>query len=335
MATNSLSPINRRRVIAGAGAGALALGLALPAAAAAAAPDVPPTELPPTDLGSVGVTDAGGEVPQQLLGSPVTSGSGSSPVSGFTYRTLSMYDFFPFWPDSKRQWNGYGTHCIGVAGPLRGSVEIPAGALVRDVEYYVSNNSGNNVVPFAAIYVPGSGTITVIGAQPTISSSGSGIQVHRAEITSANWGPYPIGTRLIVNVDTPVNGLVQVNGARVGFSGGAGSVGLLPGPVRVYDSRETGGALAAGSGRTITLPPSVVPPGATGVLVNVTAVGIGWGFLKIYPAGAAEPAVSSINFNPGEAIANGIVVGVNASRQIRVYAGAAAHFILDVTGIVS
>lgn len=335
MANEHPTAINRRRVLAGAGVSALAVGMVLPAAASAAAPDTPPTELPPTDLASVGVTEQSGEVARQMLGSPVTTGAGSSPISGYVYRTLSMYDFFPFWADSKRSWNGYGTHCTAMAGPLRGSIEIPAGALVRDVEYYVSNNSGSNVVPFAAIYVPGNGSITVIGAQPTIASSASGIQTVRTDITAANYGPYPLGTRLIVNVDTPVSGLVQVNGARVGFSGGAGQTGLLPAPVRVYDSRLTDGQFTTNSSRTVTLPASVVPPGATGVLLNITAVGLAPGYFKVYPAGAAEPTSSSINYNPGEAIANAMVVGVNASRQLRVFSTSPAHIIFDVTGIVS
>lgn len=269
--------------------------------------------------------------------SPVTTTIASAPVSGWTYRTVCMYDFTPFQTTGQRAWGGSGTYSANSGGPMRATIEIPAGALVRDVEYYVSNTSTNIVYGDAYIYVPGFGTITSVNATVVVPAQNGGITAYRVRTTSTTWGPYPIGTRLLVGVSTPADGSVQINGARVGFSSGAGTTGLLSAPIRAYDSRSSGGKFAANSTRTITLPSSVVTPGVTGAILNVTAVnGTSDGYLKVFSAASGEPAASAINYShTGAAIANGMTVAVSSVRQIKIKASAPVHVIVDVTGVVA
>jgi hypothetical protein len=320
-----VSGIGRRGLIIGAGAAALVAGAAAVKPAAAK---------PSSPHGSEVITHA-----RSADGSPITTTIASAPISGFTYRTVCMLDFEPVDPGSGRTWDsqgGGGVYTPNAFAALRATVEIPPGALVRDVEYYIYNNSGSPVSPDTYLYVAGTGFISSIGAIVSVPSSGS-ITATRAVVPAATYGPYPLASRLLVSLTTPTDGMVQINGARVGFTQGSGDIGLLSTPYRAYDSRVSGGKLTAGSTRTVTLPSSIVVPGTSGVIVNLTAVnGEANGYLKLFSAAAAEPTSSALNFSSsGAAIANGLIVAVSSSRQIKVKASQTVHFVVDVTGSVA
>ena len=116
-------------------------------------------------------------------------------------------------------------------------------------------------------------------------------------------------------------------------------------PKRVYDSRS-GAKLAQGETRTVSVAtgtdatPNVIPPGAAAIAYNLTITGTekNFGFLSVAPGGVTpgeDP--SSINWDHAEATqANGLVVGVNAAREIAVRCGgvpgAATHFLVDIVG---
>lgn len=320
MTTASAHPVGRRGLILGAGAAALAAGVLAGAEPALAKP--PSTKGDGTATGRVHADS-----------SPISSTIASAPISGYTYRFVSMYDFRPFYGTSVWTWGGSGAYSAGGASPMRASIEIPAGALVRDVEYYVYNGSSSGTAGSAFIWVPGSGVIYDISADATIPS-GSGLSAVRAVASQS--GPYPLGARLVVNVSTPADGSIQVNGARAGFQLGAAATGLLDAPYRAYDSRTTGGKLAAGSTRTITLPASIVPPGTTGVLVNITAtLADGQGYLKVFSGAVAEPSASAINYSKNTPIANAMTVAVSNSRQLKIKASAPVHVIVDITGTIA
>ena len=150
--------IGRRGLIVGAGAAALAAGATF-AQPAAAEPKIAPGDEVRTNA--------------QADGSPITTTIASAPVSGYIYRTACMFDFEPSFPSSQRTWGGSGTYTAGSAGPLRATVEIPPGALVRDVEYYIYNNSGSSVFPDTYLYVAGTGEITSINASVAVPSGPS------------------------------------------------------------------------------------------------------------------------------------------------------------------
>jgi hypothetical protein len=113
-------------------------------------------------------------------------------------------------------------------------------------------------------------------------------------------------------------------------------------PCRVLDTREPEGpyggpALAAGAVRVFALAGQCdIPATARAVSVNVTATAAtAAGHLRLYPAGAALPNVSAVNYVPGLTRANNAVVPLSAQGELAVYcnqASGTAHVLLDVTG---
>jgi glucose/arabinose dehydrogenase len=113
-------------------------------------------------------------------------------------------------------------------------------------------------------------------------------------------------------------------------------------PCRVFDTRDTTGPwggprLAAGADRTFTV------GGRCGILTTARAVSVNvtvtepadFGFLTLFPVGAAPPLASTINFRPGQTRANNAVVTLGPAANLVVRAGMASggvHVILDVNG---
>jgi hypothetical protein len=128
-------------------------------------------------------------------------------------------------------------------------------------------------------------------------------------------------------------------------AGTAGSLHLLPEPLRAYDSRSTG-RLAAGTTTTISLANGVngagatiaaIPAGAAAALVNITLTGtVGtFGFIQAYSAALGAPPLTSVmNWStPDDNVANEMTVKVDATSQISVTVGVnATHVIADVVG---
>ncbi len=119
----------------------------------------------------------------------------------------------------------------------------------------------------------------------------------------------------------------------------------------MYDSREAApepGELASGQIRTISVADrrivaggsvaatNFVPAGATAVSANVTIVStVGSGYLAINPGGDIEVRASTINWStPGQILANGVSLTLDAKRQLAVIAGGggATHFAVDILG---
>jgi hypothetical protein len=134
-----------------------------------------------------------------------------------------------------------------------------------------------------------------------------------------------------------------------GAIGQGGSINLLRAPIRVLDTRfadspaaptRAVGPLNAGTSVTLQMTGvSVggisVPSGAIGVIGNLTSVNSGsLGYLRLYPAGVAVPASSSLNYDK-TAIANFCIVAVNGEGQMVVQANeSATDVVFDVTGFV-
>jgi hypothetical protein len=268
-------------------------------------------------------------------GSPITTTIASPPLPNRTYRFVGMYDFFPFNPAAGKTWGGSGTYSSGTATSMRATLEIPPGALVAEVEYYIYNSSGADVTPDTFVEVAGQGTISSIGATVTIPSNASAIAAAQATVPSTGMGPYPFASRLLVSVSTPSTGTVQINGARVAFLHGGGTVGLLRVPVRAYDSRAGHSKLAAGHARTITLPATVLLPGVTGVLANVTALNpSGNGHLKVYRGDIPAPKPATLYYD-GATATTQIEVEVSTSGRIKVLSSKTTDVVIDILGTVS
>jgi hypothetical protein len=93
-------------------------------------------------------------------------------------------------------------------------------------------------------------------------------------------------------------------------------------PTRLLDTRTTGGPLAAGVTRNLTVAGGTlpVPLNATGVVVNVTVTNTSANsFLTVFPAGSSLPLASNLNWTPGKTIANLVEVPVGAGGAISMY----------------
>ena len=119
-------------------------------------------------------------------------------------------------------------------------------------------------------------------------------------------------------------------------------------PCRILDTRVVGGPLAANVARTFngyatnfsaqggTATNCGIPNGVAALAMNVYAVNpTNLGFIKVWPANGAEPAVSTVNYQVGiTAIATGALVPVDAGNSNRFTAKSPAGvgFIADVVG---
>ncbi len=314
----SPADIARRRLLLGAGATALVAASLRGTETAEAKPSPQPKDWSR-------FLDASGPDP--------LAAQRSDPLSGYSYRGVSFADFQPVGEDNWRLLAATGFSSS--AGIMMATLDIPAGAILRDVEWYYFN-PGAGVELSAAVWRPG--IFTLAKASVTNYPASSGPQVRRIVIPSTYQVAYSAGSKLIltfISNSAPQN--AEIVGARAGFSGG-GAVSLRDVPYRVYDSRNpAAGILPAGKTRTIAVPLAIAPPGSSGLVINLAAVGASAnGYLRVYGAHAAAPTTSSINFGgQGAAIANGLLVGLSGNRLINVYASATVHFIVDVLGTLS
>jgi hypothetical protein len=144
--------------------------------------------------------------------------------------------------------------------------------------------------------------------------------------TISNLVSTPIGLAGQVSVYNVV-GHADVVVDVVGYfdAGGDGNRFHALSPVRILDNRNgTGGY---GSSWTQDLARSVtvagvagIPPGATSVVLNLTATNGSTGsLLKAYPVGIGLPTASNLLFGPSQTIPNLVMVPVGANGSVNIY----------------
>jgi hypothetical protein len=120
----------------------------------------------------------------------------------------------------------------------------------------------------------------------------------------------------------------------------AGSpVVTLPEPKRIVDSRLSQGVahrLSAGDVATVQIAGNAgVPPDASMVLVNTTAVDTGTpGFITVFPCGEAIPATSTLNFTAGAIVPNFVLARIGTGGQVCVFTMSPTDLVMDVAGYV-
>src|SRR4029077_8053131 len=79
---------------------------------------------------------------------------------------------------------------------------------------------------------------------------------------------------------------------------------------------------------------NVPASGVSAVVINMTVTGpTAAGYLTAWPAGAARPVASNLNFVAGETVPNRVVVPVGASGQVSIYNSArSTDVVADVHG---
>lgn len=76
-----------------------------------------------------------------------------------------------------------------------------------------------------------------------------------------------------------------------------------------------------------------VPAGATGAMLNVTAVTPdGPGFMTLYPCDQSRPLASNVNFGPGDVVANAVFVKLDPGGDVCVYSFSRSDVVIDVVG---
>ena len=113
-------------------------------------------------------------------------------------------------------------------------------------------------------------------------------------------------------------------------------------PSRLCDTRSglgaAGGKLGAASTMTLAIAGrGGVPRSATAAVLNVTVVGPSdAGFLAVWPSGEPRPDSSSINFVPGEVVANMVEAKLGTDGKVSIYNHAGdVDVIADVVGYYS
>jgi hypothetical protein len=139
--------------------------------------------------------------------------------------------------------------------------------------------------------------------------------------------------RMVAEATRP---LMQANPVPATFAATAAAgpeAGLAPvDPVRVLDTRLSGGAIAAGGTRIVDLS-STVPAGATAAAVNLTVDQPGAdGYLTAWDCAGAPPGVSSLNYAAAQPRGAATVVALSASRTFCVFSLAATALVVDVNG---
>jgi hypothetical protein len=231
------------------------------------------------------------------------------------------------------------------SGPAAGGYTTPWGP---DVTRAVTV-AGVNGIPAGADAV-------VLNVTVTATTAGSYLTVYpagqsRPLASSLNWVP---GQTVANAVTTKVGtgGQVSVLNAAgnadvivdvVGYyDTGPGDGYTAAAPVRVLDSRPSG---PAAGGYTTPWGPDVaravtvagvngIPADADAVVLNVTVTATTAGsYLTVYPAGQPRPLASSLNWVPGQTVANAVTAKVGTNRQLSVLNAAGdADVIVDVVG---
>jgi uncharacterized repeat protein (TIGR01451 family) len=158
----------------------------------------------------------------------------------------------------------------------------------------------------------------------------------------ANAALVPAGTNESVSVfvTNPTDVIVDINGY---FEQPGRVMGLSFYPVtpcRVADTRNAAGPfggpeMAAGATRSFTIPASAcnIPSTAGAYSVNVTVVPDGaLYYLMVWPAGATQPLVSTLNSYDGSVLANAAIVPAGTNGAIDVFVTNSTQVILDING---
>ena len=134
--------------------------------------------------------------------------------------------------------------------------------------------------------------------------------------------------------------VADVSGWYGAHSGSPGATYHPMQPTRLLDTRTGAGAPVARVGPAATLSLQVTGRGgvpATGVsavALNVTVTEpTAVSYLSVWPAGDAQPLVSSLNFAAGDTVANLVIVKVGAGGAVSLYnSGGFVHVVADVAG---
>ena len=178
------------------------------------------------------------------------------------------------------------------------------------------NSIGAVQLPNGRIYV-----IAVYGDQwPTMEAGQSAIAI--------------VSTRVAATLNAPRHQAAAAIGAaaqKLVAPVDTGAVFTALSPTRVLDTRDAGGALPADG--QVTIDVARGGPVPTAVAINITAVdATSAGYVTAWPDGSPQPLASTLNQQPGRAVANLAIVAVGANGRIRLYTSAPVNIVVDLLG---
>jgi FtsP/CotA-like multicopper oxidase with cupredoxin domain len=202
-----------------------------------------------------------------------------------------------------------------------------------------ANAGVGSSVTFTATVASGSGipggTVTFADGSTTLGSaalSGSGVAMYSTSSLGA--GSHSIGAQYTGNATFAASN----SGAVPVVIGGALQFVAVT-PCRVADTRGAAGAfggpeLAAGATREFNVPQSAcnIPSTAVAYSLNVTVVpNAALNYLTLWPAGQAQPDVSTLN-SDGRVKANAAIASAGSNGGVDVFVTDATQVILDIDG---
>ncbi|MDQ1586579.1 MAG: hypothetical protein QOH80_1944 [Actinomycetota bacterium] len=132
-----------------------------------------------------------------------------------------------------------------------------------------------------------------------------------------------------VYTDVWANMLIPLVPQRAVDTRGAGGRVRIVNPVGNLDSQ---GRLISGHTIEIDLESDYVFGGVAGFFNLTSVASVGGGYLTLWPSGT-KPSTSSLNFQKGVAIANGLVCGLSDVDSVQIFASATTHVILDLMAV--
>jgi hypothetical protein len=188
-----------------------------------------------------------------------------------------------------------------------------------------------------------SGRLGYLTTWPTGSSQPFVSTLNSPGTVVANAAIVPAGTNGAISVfaTDPTNVVIDINGyfAPPGAQGAMSFYAVSP--CRVLDTRGGAGALGgptmtATQTRTYPVPSSAcsVPPTAQAYSLNATVVptNAGLGYLTLWPAGSAQPFVSTLNALDGSITANAALVPAGTTGGVSAFVTERTDLILDING---
>lgn len=225
------------------------------------------------------------------------------------------------------------TRKLQVVGAGSAGAPIPSGVTAVVLNLTVTNTAAGGYVTA----YPNEDPSGALMQRPTTSN----VNFSRGQ-TVPNQAIVPVGADGAIDLYNGSGGNADLIADVTGYFTQQRASQYLPlSPTRLVDTRKGIGApkapLSAGQQITVQINgmAGVTLPDVTAVALNVTAVDEkAGGYFTLYPDGVTRPTASSVNFSPGQVIANSVTLPVGADGKIKVYngSGGTADVIVDVVG---
>jgi hypothetical protein len=258
-------------------------------------------------------------------------------ITGYFYNGVTSLHFFPLPPcrvaDTRNSVSQLGGPRM-TAGQTRSFPALSSNCGIPSTAAALSMNV--TAVPqgplgYLAVWPSGS-------PQPLVST----LNAPTGAIT-ANAAIVPVGSggAVSVFVTDPGDVIIDVNGYFAPGGSAPNPLLFYPAtPCRVADTRDPAGSfggpsLSAGQARSFPVSSSScgLAAGSKAYALNVTVLPQGLlGYLSIWPGGATQPVVSTLNSIDGTLVANAAIVPSAADGSINVFVSNPADVILDSSG---